>query len=214
MTDTEKVDLKNDSAFKEWVQTQQVNSSLDTMILDIRKYGFSFITVLITAQGFLLGQVALNRISVLGIFIALLVLINVLFTVDRMHEVFLRGAVLNAMRIEKDLALGLSRSIAFWSEKGRTATWGVTSYAGFSFAAWVLCVAGMFRDSIGGQAVESPDAPWYNTTAAAFEVSVLALLLGVANLVWYHLESKGSQDSFKRYTEEYGKQQGWGDPAR
>lgn len=213
MADTTNVGSKDDPAFQEWVQTQQVTSSLDTMILDIRKYGFSFITVLITAQGFLLGEVQLNHISVLGIFLALLILVYVLFTVDRMHEVFLRGAVLNAMRLEKTMGLELSRSISYWSEKGRTATWGVSAYAGFSVAAWILCMAGILRGPAGVQAVNevihanlktSASAPWDASSIAASGISLLGLAVGLYKLYRYDHESKGSAAAFKRYTEEYG----------
>ncbi|MCP4370657.1 MAG: hypothetical protein GY797_21475 [Deltaproteobacteria bacterium] len=127
--------------FQEWQECLRSIGEFDKMILSIRKYGFTFLTLLLTADGFLLGKIKVSQSSALGIYVVLLILIIALFHIDRMHEVFLRAAVLRAMDLEEELQLGLTRYIAYWSETSKTSTWGTYIYFLFCFAASALTVA-------------------------------------------------------------------------
>ena len=122
--------------FQEWKQCHQSINEFNKRILDIRKYGISFITLLLAANGFLLSQV--TAVGAVGIYSVLAVLIIALFHLDRMYEVFLRSAVLRAMQLEKREGLELARCVAYFSEAGVTGTWAMRVYVLFCFAASVL----------------------------------------------------------------------------
>lgn len=139
-----------DLRYLEWQQARVTIQQFDKMVLEIRKYGFSFITILLTANGFLLGAMPPSAFVIAGIEAALLLLIFSLFRVDRMHEIFVRAAVLRAMRLEEELGMGLSRTISYWSATSITATWGTTLYLLFSTAAFLLCLAAIATSSDGG----------------------------------------------------------------
>jgi hypothetical protein len=155
--------------FVEWQECQKALGAFDAAILDIRKYGFTFLTLLLTADGFLVGRVEVSNVGALAIYAVLLLLIFALFRIDRMHEVFLRSAVLRAMDLEKELHLGVSSYVSYWSESARTATWGLFIYILFCGASFVLGTAAL----VDGQKETPPEAPQQST---ALEASVQALL--------------------------------------
>ena len=81
----------------------------DKLIVDVRKYGFTLITGLLTASAF--AFVKLDSLSVpdaarIGVSLVLMVLVLGLFTVDRYLEIFLRSAVTRARALETTLASG------------------------------------------------------------------------------------------------------------
>ena len=130
--------LKDDLAYQEWLLCQRSLESFDRMILELRRFGFSLVTLLVGASGFLYAVEGMSAITVLGIDFALLVLIVGLFRLDRAHEVFLRAVVLRTMKLEEELGLGLSRTITKWSKP--TATWGDKLYSAFCVAATGLAI--------------------------------------------------------------------------
>lgn len=138
-----------DLRYLEWQQARVTIQQFDKMVLAIRKYGFSFISILLTANGFLLGAMPPSAGVIAGIEAALLVLIFSLFRLDRMHEIFVRAAVLRAMRLEEELGMGLTRTISYWSATSITATWGTTLYVLFSTAAFLLCSVAIATSSDG-----------------------------------------------------------------
>jgi len=83
----------------EWQECRQTIGRLDTVIADLRKFGFSLVTVLITASGFL-GQQASSIESRVSISIAIMILIVSLFAVDRYYTLLLNGAVERALDLE------------------------------------------------------------------------------------------------------------------
>lgn len=131
--------------FQEWKQCQRSINEFDRMILDIRKYGFSFTTLLLGANGFLLGQV--TAVGAIGICSLLTVLIVALFHLDRMHEIYLRSAVLRAMQLEKREGLGLARCLSYFSEAGAIGTWGTGVYALLCFAAFALAGSAIMQST-------------------------------------------------------------------
>ena len=127
--------------YLEWERCQTAIETFDKMILDIRRYGFTLITVLYTTNGYLFGSKTISKGPALAICIVILLLIVTLFRIDRTHEIFLRGAVLRAMRLEEKLQYGLTRCISHWSESTKTATWGTKVYCCFCLAVWILSLA-------------------------------------------------------------------------
>lgn len=140
----------NDLAFQEWKACREALEYFDKIIVDLRKYGFSLITVLLGANGFLFTQTSIGLLTLLGIYIGLVLLIFGLFQLDRVHEVFVRATVSRAMEIEIPVSEEQQRSeprltfkISYWSEKLRTATWGQNLYIFFCSAAYLLFLSGI-----------------------------------------------------------------------
>jgi hypothetical protein len=83
----------------EWQECRKTIGRLDTTIADLRKFGFSLVTILITASNFL-GQQKLPDEGKVSVAIALMALIAVLFAIDRYYTLLLNGAVERALDIE------------------------------------------------------------------------------------------------------------------
>jgi hypothetical protein len=83
----------------EWQECRQTIGRLDSTIADLRKFGFSLVTVLITASGLLSQQVPSSG-SKASVSIAIMILIAVLFALDRYYTLLLNGAVERALDLE------------------------------------------------------------------------------------------------------------------
>jgi len=121
---------------KEWTECRSSIGRFDQVIVDLRKYGFSIITGLLTADTFFL--VKSEGISVwqsVALYAVMAVLIFALFTVDQCFEMFLRGAVERASELEKEHDMGITRVISEKSGRANTDTWGRRTYSLFEIAA-------------------------------------------------------------------------------
>lgn len=83
----------------EWQECRTTIGRLDSTIADLRKFGFSLVTVLITASGFL-GQQVPSLESKISVSVAIMILIAVLFAIDRYYTLLLNGAVERALDLE------------------------------------------------------------------------------------------------------------------
>lgn len=135
--------LANDRKFQEWKACRDTIAAFDKIQLDLRKYGFSLITILLGANGVIFGETRLSLLSVLGIYLTILVLIVGLFRLDRVYHVFIRSTVMRAMQLETDMHMRLSIEISQWSERVRTDTWGNFLYVCLTIAAAVIALAGV-----------------------------------------------------------------------
>ena len=163
---TELEKLADNIKFQEWKQCQESLARFDKINIDTRKYGFSLITLLLGANGFLLANSELSNVTIIGIYLALLVLIAALFRIDRTHEIFLRATVIRAIKLEKELGLGLSIAISHWSTQLKPGTWGVWLYTLFCVAACVLTAGAI----IGDLSSFKHNWPW---VAAAFIILIV-----------------------------------------
>lgn len=142
--------LDDDIRFQEWKECRASLERFDAILVDLRKFGFGLVTILLSANGYLFVQTGVGDLAIVGIFVALTLLIVGLFRVDRVHQVFIRAAVLRAVEIEQQSRMGLSYEIARWSERTGTATWGHILYFFFGVAAYVLALAGIVSNDGGG----------------------------------------------------------------
>ena len=83
----------------EWQECRKTIGRLDATIADFRKFGFSLVTVLITASSFL-GQQVPSFENKMSVSIAIMILIAVLFAIDRYYTLLLSGAVERALDLE------------------------------------------------------------------------------------------------------------------
>lgn len=144
---------KNDNQYllEEWKECRASIDRFDGIIVDIRKYGFTLITGMLTADAFLFVKMSeLSFTGKISISILTMVLVFALFIVDRYHEVFLRGAVQRAIEIEDTLRkklisnISLTSKIRYVSENKKTDTWGISTYSIFIAAsaipAWTTTI--------------------------------------------------------------------------
>jgi hypothetical protein len=87
------------AAGKEWAECRATISRFDTILVDLRKLGFSLVTTLLTASAFF-GFVAPPLAARAAAILAIMVLIAVLSAVDNYYEVLLSGAVERALDLE------------------------------------------------------------------------------------------------------------------
>lgn len=89
----------NGPAFKEWCECRVTIGRLDTILEDLRKYGFTLITGLLTASAFL-GLGISRPDAGVAAFLAVAVLVTALFSVDTYYSATLSGALERALDLE------------------------------------------------------------------------------------------------------------------
>jgi nucleoside 2-deoxyribosyltransferase len=102
-----KITKDDDLGFKDWQECRTTIGRLDSILVDLRKVGFSIITGLLTAGSFLgfLGLKAPDSAATpadvsAAVFIAIMVLVTALYCFDTNYQVLLRGAVQRAWELE------------------------------------------------------------------------------------------------------------------
>jgi len=106
-----RITTADDLRFKDWQECRTTTGRLDTILEDLRKVGFSIITGLLTASAFLnfLGVTTTPGVPApstdvrAAVFIAVMVLVAALFSVDTYYEVLLSGAVERALDLEAQM---------------------------------------------------------------------------------------------------------------
>jgi hypothetical protein len=91
--------LSSGGDLAEWQECRSTIGRLDGTIADLRKFGFSLVTVLISASSFF-GQHASPSESTMAEAIVIMILIAALFAVDRYYTLLLNGAVERALDLE------------------------------------------------------------------------------------------------------------------
>lgn len=85
----------------EWQESRSAIARFDQIIIDLRKYGFSLITFLITASSIALqNSLSVTPFSVIIGPFAIMILICGLFLADRYHEVLLLACILRSRQLE------------------------------------------------------------------------------------------------------------------
>ncbi|MDV3244291.1 MAG: hypothetical protein LYZ66_03835 [Nitrososphaerales archaeon] len=105
---------------QEWQAAREVLKTFDDNLHDLRKYGFTFITALLTADSLLLpyqlivggSQQTLHDNVKLAVLTVTLLLIVALQVIDRNYQVFLEAAATRAVIIERRLNLELTQTIS------------------------------------------------------------------------------------------------------
>jgi hypothetical protein len=113
---------ENDNQMKEWDKAREVLKDYDERLHELRKYGFSFLTGLLTVDVFATKVItnattptptptAIPEIFNLGIFLVTLILIIALHLLDKNYRVFQQAANTRANVIERKLNLELSETM-------------------------------------------------------------------------------------------------------
>jgi hypothetical protein len=172
---------KRELQVEEWKECRATIGRFDTLLVDLRKYGFTLITGLLTASSFWFysgsqKQEGVPTSTEAGVTLVLTVLVVALFVVDRTYEVLLHAAVERGMLLEDTLELGITKVLSAVAKKAGADTWASATYTLFIVAAqipWVLS--------------------WLGFSTLILRVALLFGVLGLVwFVVWYHLHSKGA----------------------
>jgi hypothetical protein len=138
----------------EWKECRSTIDRFDRLLVDVRKYGFTLLTGLLTAGAFAFVKLDTTPVpdaARVGISLVLMVLVLGLFTVDRYIEMLLRAAVTRARTLETALGLRLTHMLSSVAESVGTATWATWLYTLFVLSAivpWVVSTATPWRSPL------------------------------------------------------------------
>jgi hypothetical protein len=90
----------DDPEFQEWKECRSTIARMDTILKDLRKFGFTLITGLLTASVVLGGPGSSHAGDGVAAVIAVMVLVTALFSMDTYYAAGLSGAVERALDIE------------------------------------------------------------------------------------------------------------------
>jgi len=124
-----------EEVLEEWKAAQDILKQFDEYHHDIRKYGFSFVTALLTVDA-LLGSV--EEKFKLAALTGTMALIVVLYVIDRNYKVFLVAANLRATLLERRSSPELAQTITRLYESGRVGLAFSLVYAGLVSATALL----------------------------------------------------------------------------
>ena len=102
----DKNDLESDKKYQEWKACNEAISKLDTILIDIRRYGFSVATGLTTAGAVLTQFTQFQPLQLVLVF-ATMALIDVLYWLDVYYQTVLSAVILRTQVLECRLQFGL-----------------------------------------------------------------------------------------------------------
>ena len=187
---TSVIKTADDLRFKEWTECRAIIGRLDSILVDLRKVGFAFVTALLTASTFLsfLG-VTTQSIPTTPVqaraaaFIVIMVLIAALFSVDSYYEVLLSGAVERALDLEAqtDPPVRITKYISINAFDTKASAVTLWLYVVLLFTAGVLGLIGV----LGGPG----DATWQLVFGAVVIVVAAGLYLAMRRY-WLFIATK------------------------
>lgn len=180
---------------KEWAECRTTIGRLDTVLVDLRKLGFSFITTLLAAGAILsfLGIQTVADVSAPPIptraapFVSIVVLIVALFFLDSYYEVLLSAAVERALDIETltDPAIRLTKYIGINAGRSRASNITLGLYLFLLLAACGLAVLAATTKTTVAKGVSSVSFEW---NPFAFGIVGLGIFIAlVMFLYWLYL---------------------------
>lgn len=127
--------LLNEHHFDEWKECRSSIARFDKVIVDLRKYGFTLITGLLTADAILFVKIPdLSPVDKAAVSFVTMILVSALFFVDRYQGILLRSAVKRTEDIESELNLKLTTKISTITRRSNTDEWGTALYIFFIVA--------------------------------------------------------------------------------
>lgn len=174
-------------ASDEWKECRTSIGRFDNYLVDLRKYGFTLITGLSTANYFWFHRpvdpssgkcptAAEVFPTEAGVALVLTLLIAALFVVDRSYEVLLHAAVKRGIELETTCDAALTTRLSKVASRAKTDTWAAVIYGLFMLVAQI---------------------PWV-LSSNAIDAKILRAILVAATLTilvlgfWYHLYTKKS----------------------
>jgi hypothetical protein len=123
------------NALDEWKEARSVIARFDNNIHDLRKYGFSFVTALLAANG-LLSQGGTSVVPVevkAAILVATMGLIVTLKLLDTHYRLFQKAASMRCRILENRLNLDITNDISFFYDLGYLHHWMYVQFLYYGF---------------------------------------------------------------------------------
>src|SRR2546430_9815160 len=110
-----------DNRLEEWKAAREGLTKFDDRIHDLRKYGFSVVTTLLTVSGFLstTGTTQVGDQVRVTVTAAIMLLIVALRYMERNYQMFQRATAIRARILERSLNLELTDKISAWYSRGK-----------------------------------------------------------------------------------------------
>ena len=190
---------------KEWAECRTTIGRLDTILEDLRKLGFSFITALLTAGAILsfLGIQSVDKVPVppaptrAAPFLSIVVLIVALFFLDCYYEVLLSAAVERALDIETqtDPPVRLTKYLGINAGHSGATVVTLLLYLFLLATACGLGVLGSITETTSNGRVTTVSFLW---SPFAFVIIGIGLVVGFAMfLYWRYLGIKTGVHTIK-----------------
>jgi membrane protein YdbS with pleckstrin-like domain len=156
----------------EWAECRTTIGRMDTALEDLRKYGFTLVTGLLTASGLVGSATSSTTASQLVPAASLVVMVLVLglFAVDMYYQVLQRGAVTRAIELERQTIppLALTQTV---SKAARTA--GTLYTFPFVYTTFLVAAAAMAWFVKGAQ----------NLAVVVIAAGILVIMVGYYFLI-------------------------------
>jgi hypothetical protein len=155
---------KSEESTDEWDSCIAQINKFDEYLVKLREYGFTLITGIITAAGFL-GTKEESAIIQVGVALVIGVLIWILWRLDQYYQDLLFGAVVRGEFLEKESDRGLIHSMATyaWRTNRQRSSKLFIIYMGFLVSIfivgfiflWNATEAGMTVENLGGNSASA-----------------------------------------------------------
>lgn len=147
---TENETGEHDLQFKEWQSNKELLDMLGNRIYVLRKYGFSFITTLLTAQailipGNLFGAVSLPDIVKFAVFSVTILLILALLLFEKSYQILHEAAEQRAIVLERILNLDLLETLSVRFQREHVDWYKTIIYGLFIIATLLLAWSALFQ---------------------------------------------------------------------
>lgn len=174
----------DDPRVQEWSECRTTIGRLDTILEDLRKYGFSLVTGLLTASAFF-GFTTTPVEARAAAFVAIMILVAALFSVDTYYAILLSGAVERALDLEAVLPFRLTKTLSDNALKTKAVMFTVILYISLLVTA---CAVGGLTSVWGHSWVA---AVWVFAIGAMFLVYMVGYWLFASNQTHWHTEKAG-----------------------
>ena len=140
-----------DSLYEDWKECRATVRNFDSIIMNLRKFGFTIITGFLSANSFIFIKFDDLKLmeKVIGTII-LLILIIALYILDRYYDILLRAAVRRSVAIEKKIPTNISFLISAHAEKAGTNAAALGLYGTFIFISSFPLIFTSFSWDING----------------------------------------------------------------
>lgn len=134
----------NVSAANVWAEWQECRSTIariDQLLADLRKFGFSLVTGLLTASS-LAGGISKSGRALSFASVAIMVLVLALFGVDRYYQIILLGAIGRGRSLEGHIGVAITTTIERYRVKTGAILWTLFLYLALALASLLIGLVG------------------------------------------------------------------------
>lgn len=162
---------------------------IDTILADTRKYGFTLVTILLTADALLVqGNQVVSRVASS---IVVMALVLILYLLDRYWYVLLQAAVSRALALE----IGVWGEDAITQLLSRYSTGAhLTFIASASYGLFVV-MGGIIAIAAVVAANRLSPGVWVAVT-----IELIAMIMAVVAIVWVHIQFQRDLDELRSHS--------------